>query len=151
MSELTEGQALLLRALARHGVQFVVIGGVAAQFHGWRNATLDLDIAVSKEESNVERLNAALESVGILSRQVGAFGTAFKTPYGRLEVVSRAHAIGQYADWARRAREHEFEDGVVLVVAAPDDILSSKKAAGRDKDLAVLAQMRQDFEDAGSL
>jgi hypothetical protein len=151
MSSLDDGQLELLRVLARHGVDFVVVGGVAAQVHGWRSATLDLDIAVSKDQSNVDRFNAALEVVGVVSSQVGAFGTAFKTRYGRLEVVSRAHAVGRYADWAKHASKHELEDGLIVVVAAPLDILRSKEAAGRDKDLAALPQMRQDFEDAGAL
>lgn len=44
-------RAHLLRVLARHGVEFVVIGGVAAQLSGWNGATVDLDIAVSTEAS----------------------------------------------------------------------------------------------------
>lgn len=101
MSPLAAEQTELLRALARHGVEFVVVGGVAAQVHGWRGATVDLDIAVSTEDSNVERLNLALASVGAGSGTVGAFGTAFATNYGRLEIVRRAHGIGHYADWLR--------------------------------------------------
>ena len=58
---LAADQLELLRALAEHGVEFVVVGGVAAQMHGWQGATADLDIAVSREASNVERLNHALE------------------------------------------------------------------------------------------
>ena len=51
MSRLAADQSELLRVLARHGVEFVVVGGVAAQVHGWRGATADLDIAVSTEDS----------------------------------------------------------------------------------------------------
>jgi hypothetical protein len=141
-------QIELLRALARHGVEFVVVGGVAAQVHGWRGATVDLDIAVSTDDSNVHRLNRALASVGAGQGRVGAFGTAFQTMHGRLEIVRRAHAIGHYEDWLRGAREHELADGLAVVVAAPADILRSKEAAGREKDRAALPQMRLDFLDA---
>jgi hypothetical protein len=151
VSPLAAEQTALLRALARHGVEFVVVGGVAAQVHGWRGATADLDIAVSTEDSNVERLNLALASVGAGSGTVGAFGTVFATKYGRLEIVRRAHAIGHYADWLRGARKHRLGEGLTVVVAAPDDILRSKEAAGREKDRAALPQMRQDFIDAGAL
>lgn len=145
MSKLAPDQTHLLRTLTRHGVEFVVVGGVAAQVHGWRSATLDLDIAVSIEEPNVRRLNAALASVEAGQGQIGAFGTAFQTRYGRLEIVRRADGIGQYADWLKSAHEHELEGGITVVVAAPDDILRSKEAAGREKDLAALPQMRRDF------
>lgn len=150
MSRLAADQIELLRALARHGVEFVVVGGVPAQMHGWRGATADLDIAVSTEDANVERLNLALASVGAGNGTVGAFGTVFTTRYGRLELVRRAHAIGHYADWLRGAQEHRLDEGFIVVVAAPDDILRSKEAAGREKDRAALPQMRQDFLDSGA-
>jgi hypothetical protein len=145
MSNLDLDQARLLRALSEHDVEFVVVGGVAAQVHGWRSATLDLDIAVSIEEFNVERLNAALASVGAGEGKIGAFGTAFQTRYGRLEIVRRADGIGQYEDWLPRARQHEVEPGITVVVADPDDVLRSKEAAGREKDRAALPQMRLDL------
>ena len=151
MSRVGDQQVELLRALARHGVEFVVVGGVGAQVHGWLGATADLDIAVSTEDSNVTRLNVALASIGAGSRAIGALGTVFKTRHGRLEIIARADGIGRYADWLRLAREHRIEEGLIVVVAAPEDILRSKQAAGREKDRAALAQMRQDFVEAGAL
>jgi hypothetical protein len=135
VSRLAADQTQLLRALARHGVEFVVVRGVAAQVHGWRGATADLDIAVSTEGSNVERLSLALASVGAGNGTIGAFGTVFATRCGRLELVRRAHAIGHYPDWLRGAREHRLDEGLTVVVAAPDDILRSKEAAAREKDV----------------
>lgn len=151
MSPLAAEQMELLRALARHRVEFVVVGGVAAQVHGWHGATADLDIAVSTDDSNVKRLNRALASVGAGQGTVGAFGTAFATIHGRLEIVRRADGIGHYADWLRGAQEQRLAEGLTVVVAAPDDILRSKEAAGREKDRAALPQMRRDFIDAGAL
>jgi hypothetical protein len=151
MSTLARNQVSLLRALARHGVEFVVVGGVAAQIHGWSSATVDLDIAVSTDQSNVDRLNRALASVGAGQGTIGQFGTAFTTSFGRLEIVRRADGIGQYANWLAHAREHELGRGLVVAVAAPADVLRSKEAAGREKDLAALPQMRRDFEKSGAL
>jgi hypothetical protein len=149
--ELAHAQAELLRVLARHRVEFVIVGGVAAQVHGWRSATLDLDIAVAIDDSNVVRLNAALAAVGAGEGRIGAFGTAFQTIHGRLEIVRRADGIGAYADWLRGAREHVVGEDLCVVVAAPDDILRSKQASGRAKDVAALPQMRRDFQDSGAL
>lgn len=150
MSSLADDQAHLLHTLARHNVEFVVVGGVAAQIHGWQAATVDLDIAVAREEDNVERLNRALAEVGAGPQSVGQFGSAFSTRYGRLEIVARAHGIGQYAHWLARAEKHELADGLTVMVAAADDILRSKEAAGREKDLAALEQMKKDFEAASA-
>ncbi len=151
MSSLAPDQLELLKALVRHEVGFVVLGGVAAQLHGWRGATLDVDIAVSSEPANVERLNGALADVGADAGTIGGLGTSFRTRYARLEIVRRADGIGHYADWIEKATAHELEPGLTVLVAAPDDILRSKEAAGREKDRAALPQMREDFRDAGAL
>jgi hypothetical protein len=151
MSLLAADQLELLRALERHGVEFVVVGGVAAQVHGWEGATADLDVAVSREGSNVQRLNRALWGVGAGDPVVGGLGTAFRTRYGRLEIVRKADGIGEYRDWVRNAKAHRVDDGLTVVVAAPDDILRSKEACGREKDRVALPQMREDFRASGAL
>lgn len=150
MSPLASDQLALLRALARHDVEFVVVGGVAAQIHGWRGATADLDIAVSPDEDNVERLGLALRVVGAGEGTVGGFGTAFKTRYGRLELVRKAHAVGGYDGWLNGAERHVLDGDLTVLVAASTDILRSKEAAGREKDRAALPQMRRDLADPRS-
>jgi hypothetical protein len=151
VNSLATDQLELLRVLVEHRVEFVVVGGVAAQLHGWQGATADLDIAVSSEASNVDRLNLALARVAAGEGVIGGFGTAFKTTYGRLEIVRRADGIGDYGGWERNARVHRIDDGLTVMVAAADDILRSKEAAGREKDRAALPEMRQDFRDSGAL
>ncbi|MDQ5834818.1 MAG: hypothetical protein M3550_17485 [Actinomycetota bacterium] len=151
MTEPGGDQAALLQALTRHGVFFVVVGGVAAQLHGWQGATTDLDIAVSTAERNVLRLNAALAYVGASPGVPGALGTVFQTLHGRLEIVRRAAGVGEYSGWLANAHELQIVEGLTVVVADPDDVLRSKEAAGRDKDLVTLPQIRRDFIDAGVL
>lgn len=141
---LADDQSHLLHALLRNRVDFVIVGGVAAQLRGWAGATIDLDIAVASNESNAERINRALAEVGLMKADVGGLGTSFETEYGRLEIVRRADGIGMYDDWMRNATEMEF-DHLTIVVAATDDIVKSKEASNREKDRAVLPGMRRDF------
>ena len=148
MNGLADDQASLLRLLLVHGVEFVVIGGVAAQLHGWGGATADLDIAVSVQSSNVDRLNDALAAAGAGLGTIGGLGTSFMTDYGRLEIVRKAHAVGGYADWLRSAQRHTFEH-LTIMVAAPQEILRSKEAAGRQKDREALPEMRRAFDRHG--
>jgi hypothetical protein len=139
---IADDQAEILRALVRNGVSFVVVGGVAAQLQGWAGATIDIDIAVAAEDENALRINRALAEVGLLKTDIGGLGTSFETRRGRLEIVRRADGIGGYEDWMRRARTMEFEH-LTILVAHPADIVRSKEASGRDKDRAVLPEMRR--------
>jgi hypothetical protein len=47
----------------------VVIGGVALNFHGLARATADIDLFVSPDERNIQKLREALDSVFPYSRQ----------------------------------------------------------------------------------
>jgi hypothetical protein len=149
-ASLAADQETLLRILVRHKVRLVVLGGVGAQLRGWRSATTDLDITLERSDENTDRFNRALAEMGVLGEpQYGQFGTSFETHHGRLEVVRKADGIGGYEDWVQRASEENFGGGLVVVVAAGEDILTSKQAAGRAKDAAVLEQMREDLGSSG--
>jgi hypothetical protein len=70
---------------------------------------------------------------------------------GHRRFVRRADGIGEYSGWVANALELQIVEGLTVVVADPDDVLRSKEAAGRDKDLMTLPQIRRDFIDAGVL
>ena len=58
------GPEAILEALTGHGVEFVVIGGLAAVAHGSRRMTRDIDVVVSPDDENLTRLEAALRDLG---------------------------------------------------------------------------------------
>ena len=52
--------ARLLQALVSGGVEFIIIGGVAATAHGSAHVTADLDIVYRRTPQNIARLAEAL-------------------------------------------------------------------------------------------
>lgn len=50
----------LLRVLSEAGVDFILVGGVAATVHGSARLTLDVDVVYSRAPSNLDRLVVAL-------------------------------------------------------------------------------------------
>src|SRR5688500_18638135 len=54
---------LLLRALSRHRVNFVLIGGLAARLHGFPRLTADAEITPAADRRNLDRLAAALNEL----------------------------------------------------------------------------------------
>ena len=71
----------LLRALTSHGVDFVVIGGIAMVFHGSTRVTQDLDVCVAPDQTNLDVLGHALIALGARLRGIG--GDVPFTPDGR--------------------------------------------------------------------
>jgi hypothetical protein len=69
----------ICRVLARHRVDFLIIGGIAARLHQTGYATVDVDICPSRDVSNLERLAAALRELGARLRVEGdPRGVAFE-------------------------------------------------------------------------
>jgi hypothetical protein len=58
----------ILCVLVDKGVQFVVAGGAAVVLHGIQRMTLDLDIAVSPEQTNLRRFISALNQLNFIPR-----------------------------------------------------------------------------------
>ncbi|HMS56995.1 MAG TPA: hypothetical protein PKA27_16510, partial [Fimbriimonadaceae bacterium] len=62
-SELPELEKLA-EVLNRHGVQWVLVGGMAVMLYGADYLTAVCDLAVAKNQENLDRLKAALEELG---------------------------------------------------------------------------------------
>ena len=68
---MTELEAdVLFASLDRHGVRYVLIGGLAAVLHGSPLPTVDADICPSREAANLERLARALTDLDALLAEV---------------------------------------------------------------------------------
>jgi len=143
---------LILRTLAEYGVDVVVIGQAAAVLHGHPETTLDVDVLASLELSNAERLTEALRELG--ARHAGSDAEpderdfvglrqmlAFDTTAGRVDVLPTASGLGGYDDVAPRAVSVDL-GGFTVLVATLDDVIASKQAAGRPKDLRRLDSLR---------
>ena len=148
----------LLRALERHQVRYVVIGGVGATLHGSPLPTRDTDICPEPSDSNLERLSAALRELDARIRALDApAGLPFTcdaaflrqmkllnltTAFGDLDLSFEPAGTRGYEELEPRSVRYDLGDGVVVPVAALEDIIRSKEAAGRDKDRQTLPTLR---------
>jgi predicted nucleotidyltransferase len=152
----------ILRVLAEHSVEFVVVGGIAVQAHGYIRATADLDVVPRPTLLNLSRLGEALVELEAVPRRTTAAINVtdpqllkrvpmvpLATRYGRLDLLNIAHlagAPGSYEDLDARALVIEL-DGLEIRVAGLDDLIRMKRAAGRGQDrLDIAALTRTDEE-----
>lgn len=144
----------LLRRLVAHGVDFVVVGGVAMIAHGSARFTKDLDICYSTDPTNLDILGTALVELGAGLRGVPEDvpfvpdgrtlrRTAILTldsPDGPIDLLFQPAGSPPYDDLRRRAMRTDI-GGVAILVASLDDLAAMKRAAGRPKDLLDLEEI----------
>jgi predicted nucleotidyltransferase len=145
----------LLRALDEHGVDFVVIGGIAAVLHGSATLTQDLDVCFATNDANLRRLGDTLMALG--ARLAGLDDDLPFTPdaatlrrvevltlvtdRGKLDVLARPVGAPRYETLRRRAERFDI-GGLIVLVATLEDLIAMKEATGRDKDRAAVTELR---------
>jgi hypothetical protein len=138
----------ILRALGSHDVDFVVVGGIAAQAHGYIRSTRDVDVVPRPSRANSVRLSEALSALGGEELGRTAHALRFGTRAGRLDVVDFAKmsgAPGSYDDLRSRALVVNL-DGIEIPVAGLDDLVRMKRAGGRPQDLTDIGALTRDDE-----
>jgi hypothetical protein len=148
----------MLRALEAHRVRYVIIGGVGATLHGSPLPTRDADVCPATDDANLEALALVLRLIdarirtgdvpeGLPFACDAAFLRQMKllnltTKFGDLDLAFEPAGTSGYADLSTRAVSYELGDGLVVPVAALEDIIRSKEAANREKDRQALPTLR---------
>ena len=147
--------AKLLSALRSENVEFVVIGGIAVISHGHVRATLDLDICYARSPENLARLVRALAPFQPRLRGAppelpffwdertlkNGLNFTLTTTAGDIDVLGEVTGLGGYGELAIRADVIDLYGGEVRILSL-EDLIRSKAAAGRAKDLVDLEALR---------
>lgn len=144
----------ILKTLADHQVEFLVVGGVAAVALGVPIATWDLDVIHNCAPENVKRLLVALEALEVRywhrpglrpdeSHLSGPGHQLLATRLGRLDVLGAIGNGHTYADLVPRSVEVELAAGFRCRVLDLETQIAIKEEIGAEKDLAVLPILRR--------
>jgi predicted nucleotidyltransferase len=144
----------ILRVLTSHGVDFVVIGGVAAVLHGSAIFTQDVDVCFASDETNLVALGKALLELDARLRGVDDdipfvpdAGTlrrvqllTLDTSAGPLDVHVQPAGSPPYGRLRRNAERVDLGSFAVLI-ASVDDLIAMKRAVGRAKDMIAVEEL----------
>jgi len=141
----------VLRALAREGVDYVLVGAVALGIHGLVRATEDVDLFIRPDGENVERLKRALRSVwddpeiaGITAQDLaGEYPTVRYGPPGERFVIDLLSRLGSAFAFEDLEAETVSLEGVPVRVATPATLYRMKKGTVRPIDRADAAALRE--------
>lgn len=158
----------VFRALERHGVEYLAIGGIAVQAHGHVRTTQDVDILAAPGADNLGRLAAALKELharlkGVDAHLLGIDPTDAQTLHdganftlattaGTLDIWTDAAELKGAAPWPelrKRALQATVAEGIRVRVVGRDDLISLKRAAAANRDSAE--KRAQDEKDIAVL
>ncbi len=123
----------------KHKVKYVVIGGIAAVLYGVPRATFDLDILIEATPENAQRLLDALLDVRLgtasmtSTKELLAHEITIFNDRVRIDVQTTTPGLNFENAWQNR-ETMEYQ-GQSLHVVSKEDLIASKRAAGRDVDL----------------
>lgn len=154
----------ILAVLLRHGVRFIVVGGIAGRLHGSPRLTRDLDVCYARQPDDLARIAGALEELRVTLRGApkglpfrpdertlrNGLNFTFDTEWGPFDCLG--DASGYTFEVLAPNAERAVLDGIEIPVASLDDLIRMKRAAGRPQDIAdveTLGKLRDVRESRG--
>lgn len=145
----------VVRLLNNHNVEFIVIGGWAAALHGSARSTSDVDVVYSRTHENIRRLAAALQSHHPYLRGAppglpfrwdertiqSGLNFTLTTDLGDLDFLGEITGGGTYQQLLPSTQEVTVA-GLTCRCVTLDRLIQLKRAAGRPKDLEVIAELQ---------
>jgi hypothetical protein len=143
----------ILKTLAEHRVDYVLIGGLAVQTHGHVRTTNDADLIPAPEPANLERLAGALRALDAKVLNPGEEETPidakmlprqttwqFATRDGGIDVMHEVPGGRPFSELSKRTLHVRLGEIDVPVVDL-DDLIRMKLARGRSVDLEDVAAL----------
>ena len=144
----------VVRLLAEAGIEFIVIGGLAAIAHGAGRLTYDVDVVYRRTRENMQRIVDAFTRVNPYLRGAPP-GLPFKldlatmrnglnftlvTTIGQVDLLGEVAGDGSYDTLRPHSEPHEVF-GVVVPCVGLEKLIALKRAAGRPKDFESIAEL----------
>lgn len=139
----------LLAGMARAGVDFAVVGGVAVILNGYHRQTRDADIIVNPSPDNVQRLLDYLANWGEGWARELTMDDFEALDEGSLRVMEEfdldifVKLRGRSLDDFRPRLRYLESDDVRIPILSPEDLIHCKETSWRDKDKLDVAAMKQ--------
>jgi len=145
----------ILERLSDAGIEFVIVGGYAALTHGSSFLTRDLDLCAILAPGTIHKLRGALADLNPKHRLtpqrlsflehppegMGVENLYLETDIGIVDILSTITGVGDFAVVTENAEEVVVEGRTYRVISL-DDLIRTKEALGREKDLLTAKELR---------
>lgn len=151
----------LVRRLLDARVAFILVGGVAGNVHGSARATFDIDVVYARDEANVRRLIDALGPLEPYLRGAppglpfrfdeptlrAGLNFTLTTSLGDINLLGEIIGGGSYEQLLPWTLEITLF-GLACRCVTLEELIRLKRAAGRPRDLEVLAELQALAEES---
>ncbi|HEV1284357.1 MAG TPA: hypothetical protein VNU44_03575 [Bryobacteraceae bacterium] len=152
--------ATLLFALNDAGVEFLIVGGLAAVLNGTPVNTYDVDVVHRRTPENVDRIMPVLDALEAIyriqpERRLRPAKSSLLSPghqnlitkYGPLDLLGSIGRDMSYEDLLPHSTEMLIAEGVHVRVLNLETLIEIKEELGGDKDRAMLPVLRRTLEE----
>jgi hypothetical protein len=141
----------LAKVFAERRLEAVMVGNAAAALHGAPVTTLDIDFMFRKTDTNLKKLKAIAGDLhAVILRPYypvsGLYRVVNDDQGLQLDFMIRLDGVKSFEGLRARATTIDFGPHKLLV-ASLADVIASKRAAGRNRDLAVLDVLEKTLEE----
>ena len=145
-----ESFVIFLTAMQNRQVRYMLIGGIAVNFHGYIRNTLDMDIWLAPTNENRNLFYKVLIDIGYTEEEISDykdedFTTFFKCEIGEMpntiDCLTIVHPNLSFDDAEKVMIRHDAGDGLILNVVDYDYLRSMKILAHREKDWHDVSQL----------
>lgn len=153
-------QVAALTALQEGGVEFIVVGGVAAVLNGAPIATYDVDVVYSRKAENIDALLRVLGRIDAVFRaqperrlrpaasHLAAGGHLnLLTLYGPLDLLGTIGRSLGHEELLSHSAEFDLGEGLRVRVLDLETLIEVKEQLGGEKDVAVLPVLRRTLNE----
>ena len=145
----------IIERLAKHDVDFVLVGGLAAVSHGSSMATQDIDICCDFSRINLLRIQSSLAGLNPVHRMTtkripleitdsnaaSLNNLDLDTDWGQLDCLSEILGLGSF-EKVKQASEVIKLDGYECRILRIDALIKAKEAMDRPKDVETIHQLK---------
>jgi predicted nucleotidyltransferase len=147
--------AKVAKAFALHRFEAVMVGNAAAALHGAPVTTLDIDFMFRKTGTNLKKLKSVAHGLDAVILKpyypVSDLYRVINDDQGlQLDFMTRLHGIRSLEGLRSHAGRIQFGQ-YELIIASLADIIASKRAAGRSRDLAVLEILERTLDEQNKI
>jgi hypothetical protein len=146
--------SILINALKKDKIKYMIVGGDAVNFHGYSRNTVDIDLIIKFTLANLKKIENSLKRMGLVSRLPVDAVSIYKfreeyiknrnliawnfyseeNPTDQIDILIN-HDVSDFKSEKFRVGELE------LMVITKEDLIKMKKIAGRDKDLLDIKEL----------